>query len=171
MNRFQGMKTSLCGCLKYLRGNWKKSEPKEQGEEEINDLNNNAALCIHCHTRALSTFRILCLLHDPSWNCPWGGFVFLHPIPPSTSFLLRFSQIFSHLLVTIKSLLLNLLSHQLFSVSPCFLYVTCRLSTNSFLFYSVLYPFLQMSTQEGVLIWTCTVTNTPILNCGKPIRK
>lgn len=144
MNKFQGMKTSICGCL----WNWKKSEPKEHGEEEINDLNNNAALCIHCHTRALSTFRILCLLHDPSWNCPWGGFVFLHPIPPSTSFLLRFSQICSHLLVTIKSLLLNLMSHQLFSMSP-FLYVTCRLSTISLFFLVSALPFFANENTGG----------------------
>lgn len=49
-----------------------------QGCEEINDLNNNAALCIHCHTPALHRHRdALCVLHDLSWSCPWGGLAFL----------------------------------------------------------------------------------------------
>lgn len=100
---------------------------RERGSEEINDLNNNAALCIHCHTLALHHHQdclsdthesrpsvwfmlhheAVCKVDSPSSSSP-----FTTPLPIrlsalSLSFSLRLRYPHHHVLI--KSLQLNLL--------------------------------------------------------------
>lgn len=114
---------------------------------EINDLKSNAALCIHRHTPALSTFTIsVCfMIHQETVQevdlSIFTASLSLSLSPASSSFL-RCSQIFSHHLITVASVLLNLPSHLLSSMSPCFLFLTLCWTT-------VLSYFIQYSTLSG----------------------
>lgn len=100
----------------------KKDKSIEKGEA-INELNNNASVCIHCHTLILCHHQDC--LSDTHTDCPSGSrFVFwLHHPPPSPPFCVFFSLRLGYLHhhVTTQSILLNLLWLLFIPASPfCF---------------------------------------------------
>lgn len=118
-----------------------RSIDRKREREAINDLNNNAALCIHCHTLALGRHRdclsdtreprlsIWFMLHleavfevdSPSSSASFN--LSLGSVPRPVLLSLRLCYLHHH--VTIKSLLLNLLHPLLFPSSRCLFPALC----------------------------------------------